>query len=339
MIIVEKHKSMIKRYLQKKWQLSPEDSDILSKDFALLLSFLGNEIAKYQQLARKKGISSSTMFYSLNACYKCAQAEEEGKPVSTGILIADTTIADAYFPEKLEITVPMFHIKDWIQMRSFCGYVNGTSAAFVVEKSDGTVKSARNLNIENAYVHFTSDVKESVALLVIKGCKCFRLYSEGVIAHQIILIRKHGIWKSRDLISYLERLKPLILKKDINLLTASIAFKVSLLISERSLGAALLIANRIEVLNKIREETQLIPPKMITELTEDQLIRDVTQDGATIMDKSGKIVSVGAKFIVTGGRLASMKDITSSISSSIGVVTSQDGIVSIVENGQVIEEI
>lgn len=342
--LLDRWERRIERFLQKKWNLPPEKARKLAVDFSLLLCILRKEIAKYEKLARRKDISISAMFHSLVTCCKCSLSEEEGKSISTGIVIADPNAAIDVLPEKLEIPLPKgIHIGDWRKVRKLCGYVDGATAAFVVEKSNGVIKGARNLQkflSENhdPYLTITSKIKESVAFLVIRGHKCFRLYSDGIVSYQVILLRKYGEWRSRDCVTYLSKLASLAFSKGINTAMIPTISRTSLEISEGLGGAQFLIADRNEIKSKIASETRLKAPKKILDMTIAQIIRNVSSDGASILSKNGELESVEAKFLATGGRLASIIDMTKSASSAMGIVISMDGTIFVVDKGKIAME-
>ena len=271
----------------------------------------------------------------------CCLSEEEGKSISTGIVIADSVAIASVFPEEIEIPLPeRLYIGSWRRIRKLCGYVDGETAAFSVDKSNGWVNGAKNFHgvlIEksNPYSQVTGRIKNSVALQVVKGCRCVRLYSDGDLECQIILIRKYGEWASRNTGQHLRRLEAVAASKGIDITAIHRVFKASLRISEIGEGAQFLIADKEDVESVIGSETLLKPSKRLSELTEEQLIRDVTKDGAAILGKAGELGSVEAKFLATGGRLASMLDVTKLVPDAMAIVVSMDGQISVVDKGKV----
>ena len=337
--------SRIAKYLQLKWEIPRRELTSLSKDFGLLLVVLGKELPKYPKLAERKNISTSTMFHALIVCCKCSQSEEEGTPLSTGMFLTDSNVIAQILPDEIEITLPKkLRIAHWKKIRDLCCYVDGETAAFVVEKSNGEVKGAKNLQTallrdRNAYVEITDRINDSVAFLVVRGRKCFRLYSDGTFAHQVILVRKYGEWISRDLSSYFKKLDSIASSKSIHTDDVHIIFQASLMISERRLGAQFLIGDRKNIQDMIRSENMLKFPKKIRDMTEEELIRDVTKDGAAIFSKSGELESIEAKFFATGGRLASIQDVTKKAQDALAIVVKMDGAVFVVENGEIVNKL
>ena len=59
-------------------------------------------------------------------------------------------------------------------------------------------------NIFLSYQIITEKITNSTSLLVIKGRKCIRIYSKGMLLHHLILIRKYGEWKSRNILKQLK---------------------------------------------------------------------------------------------------------------------------------------
>jgi hypothetical protein len=324
--------------LQIKYHLSEKEALKLAKDFWLVFSVLHKDLIKYVKLAKKKGILAPIMLHSLVICCKCSLSEEEGNPVSTGIIIGDFDDVSTILPINMEIPLPEeLDIRDWKAIRKFCGYVDGETAAFIIDTCKCRIKGAKNIRTHiDSYSEVTNQLGESLGLVVVKGRKCFRLYSDGAVAHQAILIRKYGEWANRDMKRHLEKLKSMTSRKGIGFDFVERIFRASLRISEIGQGAQFLIVDKKSIKALIRSEKQLSSPKRVDEMTDEQLIRNVTMDGAAVFEKTGELASVETKFLATGGRLASILDVTKSASDALALVVSMDGEISIVEDGKIV---
>lgn len=342
--IIQKLKLKTEELLILKWKISQEEAKKLSYDFSLLLSLFHKEILVFPIIAKKKGISVSTIFYSLVICCKCSLSEEEGVPISTGIIISNFMEISNILPEKFEILIPQnIHISNWNEIRKYCIFVDGQTSAFIVNKITGYIEGAKNinkidLNIFRAYSLITDKLNDTIAFVIIKGRKCFRIYSDGMMIHHLILIRKYGEWKSRNLTKYIDVISSLATEKSINVKALHAIFSASIRISELGLGAAFYIGSHKEIQSYITSARALETPKKYNEMTDEQLIRNVTSDGAVLVTSSGEIQSVETKFRAAGGRIASMIEITSNAPNSIGLVISQDGVISLIEKGVVVAE-
>jgi hypothetical protein len=337
---------VISDYLGTKFNLSVKEARQLAKDFSLLLHITGKQFLKFPRLASVKGISNSVMFYSMIVCFKCSISEEEGRPISTGLVLSEYDSVHQLLPDDIEIPLPKhLHIRDWKRIRKLCGYVDGENAAFIVDKSNGSIRGAKNLpTLPSRSQHFFSDMTQklnnSIAFLVIRGCKSFRLYSDGRVAHQIILLRKYGEWTSRDCGSFCDLLKTMASSKNIDETVIQPIAQASLTISERGKGTQLLILpDPNELRHKINKKVSLPNPCKVKDMSEETLIRNVTEDGTSILNKSGELEIVEAKFDATGGRVASMIDMTNLAKDGFAVVVSVDGVISVIEDGKLVIEI
>jgi hypothetical protein len=82
------------------------------------------------------------------------------------------------------------------------------------------------------------------------------------------------------------------------------------------------IGDKTEISSKISTENKLKTPQKHSEMTDEQLIRNVTSDGAALISRTGELQSIETKFLDTGGRRDSMIDITNISHNSLGLVIS-----------------
>lgn len=339
-------KISIKNFLEELY-IPEENAIILSEQYDILLPIIKGDIIKFKKMAEKKDITLDIILWALITGLKCAQSEEESRPIGTGFIIGNFDEICDILKENVVISLPKhLTIKDWGNIRKFCGYINGKNAIFIVDKNNGTIKTAKilptNITINEKYFQITKLIPNSITILILGENNSLKIFTNGEILFQIILLRKYGKWVLRDFSSISKTIieSNILIEKEPSVVNKLIETAMSLSeIGRERGGSALIIGDTEELERKIKTKRPLSIPKNVKNVSKEELIRLATSgDGHTVLDRYGNIHSVNAIFNAEGGRLASIRDISKQ-TSLLGIVISQDALISIIKNGKLIQEI
>ena len=338
-------KEYIKNYLAG-LNISEERSIILAEQYGFILPILNKKIFEIKKIAEKYNIELDVLLWGLITSLKCAQSEEEGKSIGTGILIGDVNEIIKFLTEDVIITLPdNLNIKNWEHIRKYCGNVNGINSIFVVNKNNGIIVGAkmlpRNMPYKEAYSIITGKILKSLAICILGINDTLNIYYDGKPCYQLMRLRKFGRWILRDYDEVYKLLDERKLLKRINKPARKKLTETILDLSEigkYSKGSAVIIGDCNELEKLITSKNEVRRVKNITDISKEELIRHATSgDGHTIFDTEGNLRYINAIFRAEGGRKASVKDVSEK-TSSLGIAISQDAEITIFDKGEIIKE-
>ena len=297
-----------------------------------------------QVLAQRKGIEYSIIEEILRVLLLCSQSEEEGKPVEMGIVIGNDQRIRKFFASP-SVSVPSENLslteKDWPTIRKEIGRkANGRGAALIVHDRDGSLIDVRELpnNIPGDYYCFLTHPLHSDAVAFLVKQSAVRVYYDGSFKYQLILNRKYGRWGCRNLEKVCEELEKKAGRKSIRPGILSLIIKICAAISEEKEGAIVIVGDfsQIEpyVLSEFKKKISKTRQKFIAQMTEDEIIRLVREDGAMFFDKEGRFQASQMTFIGPGGRHKIARYITEKCGQSLSFVVSHDTTITIFDMGQ-----
>lgn len=297
-----------------------------------------------QVLAQRKGIDYSIIEQILRVLLFCSQSEEEGKPVEMGIVMGNDRRVKKSLASP-SVAVPSENLflreKDWPRIREeISRTANGKGAALIVNDRDGSLRDVRELpnNIPGDFYCFLTHPLRSGAIAFLVKQSTVRVYYDGSFKYQLILNRKYGRWGCRNLGKICEELEKKAARKSIRPGILNLIIKICAMISEEREGAIVIVGDfkQIEphLLPESKERISRTRQKSITEMTEDEIIRLLREDGAIFIDKEGRFWGSQMTFIGPGGRRRIARYITKKCGQSLSFVVSHDTTITIFDMGE-----
>lgn len=306
--------------------------------------FLDVPIDLVQILAERKAIEYSAIEQVLRVLLLCSQSEEEGKPVEMGIIIGNDQRMNKVLVSQSTMSLSknlFLGERDWPRIREeISRKVNGKGAVLIVSSRTGNLTDVRTLPrniLGDPYCFLTHPLHSNAIAFLVKQ-SVVRVYYDGSFQHQLILNRKYGRWGCRNLAKICNEMKKEAARKTIKPLVLSQIIKICAKISEEREGALVFVGdfNQIEphLLPESRERISGTRQKLISEMTEDEIIRLLREDGAVFFDKHGRLRGYQMRFIGPGGRHKIARYITEKCDQSLSIAVSQDNTITIYDLGK-----
>lgn len=297
-----------------------------------------------QALAKRSGMSYSVVEEALRVVLFCSQSEEEGKPVEMGIILASDSRVEKFLAPQFAtaLTQKLFLTeKDWPRIREeISRSADGKGAALIVNGSNGNLKDVRALPknvLSDFYCHLTHPLHSDAIAFLVKQ-SAVRVYCDGCFKYQLILNRKYGRWGYRNLGKFCHELEEKATAKSIRPSMLSRIVNICAQISEEREGAIILVGDFKQVepylLPESKRRALNTRQKSIFEMTEDEMIRLLREDGAVLFDNEGQFMGSKMTFVGPGGRHKIARYITEKCSHSLSIVVSHEATITTFDTGK-----
>ena len=314
-------------------------------------------------LARKLQIPTRAVLEVFRMIYDCTMKEEEGRPKSTGIIVAPQ--AEKICSEMKSAGI-ILDAAEGEGQRKFIeglfGLVDGLSAAFVLDKaavlrgivclqSDDAKPSLARTLIPHKYSGYWKAMKideNAFALLSLGNLKTVKFFGGGRLLAEVIYLRSKSSWSYRDYAAIGKKLEQLSSEKNVDCETLFTAFTTGIEMSNMRKGGTIVIGDGENVL-KHSEKPRMYMTTNIKDFDSDSegfLFNLATREFSLAVDSGGGIRGISVRFVAKlppgmkidvsstdGGRHRSAGEI-SAVTNSIPVVVSDDGPITVFAGGK-----
>lgn len=309
---------------------------------------IGLPLELVQTLGSRLGFSYRAIEQSLNVVVSCSMSEEEGKPVKMGIILEGIKKVGQLFAA--QSVAPFTHglflnENDWPKIREeISRTADGTVAALIVDGKTGRLKDVRILPRHfdgDFYCYLTHPMQSDGIGLLVKQSSV-RVYCNGTLKYQLILNRKLGRWVTRDIGAIFNEVEQRSIGNSVKSGLISLIGNVATKMSEDKEGAIAIVGDLRSIepylLEESKERISAARRRLIQDMSEEEIIQLLREDGAVIFDKEGQFRGSHIKFNGPGGRHAIARYITEKCHGSLSVVVSQDATITVYEKGHIIKE-
>jgi len=310
-------------------------------------------------LAEEKDIDPASMLHIADTAADVAQREHEEKPISTAFIVGDPAHIAELLPEAEIRLVEAAHIRDMSKiLAALAEMVDGQVLAYALDQ-DGFVHSIRKVGVDlddegvspilghqfRRYAIISKQANAVVFFIPPQGRRV-KVFATGALVGEFV----RGDWVVRD-VPHIDRsvtdmahdkgYDPVLIQRVLN-----VAFQMS----ELNLGAIFMVGDADDIL------TRSDPPKIsayaairsanVYSLSDQELINFAKQDGATVIDVCGAFKGC---MVLLRPRPSTPADISpgegarhtsaakmSAEAGSMAIVVSQDGPISIYQDGRLV---
>jgi len=312
-------------------------------------------------LAGKLGISTQTILEAFKLSYGCVLREDEGRPTSTGIIMASQV---EFLCSQMKNTGIMFESKKAEASEEFVrglfGLVDGISSAFVLN-TDGLLTGICCLQktdhiepqtyISNKYSGYYNAMKadnKMLALVSLGNYRTVKLFAAGCLLAETIYLRSKSKWSYRDFDFIRTRMEQLAVQKSVRREVLHKAFLISIEMSNMRKGGTLTIGDAENVLKQSEKPRVFLKTDIMNFSSDSEqfLINLATREFGLVIDSDGQIYGGSVRFLAKpppdkkievsstdGGRHRSAAEI-SATTSAVAIVVSDDGPITVFSNGK-----
>ena len=339
-------------------QIEPDQlRDLLEKQDILQAWMEDAGIGFLLDLARTKSIDALAMINICETAASVAQIQSEEKPVSTALIVGDSTYISRILPDS-EIQFQRYdHIRRMQQVViTLAKIVDGVVLGYGIDrhgflrkvhKLEISVEESSNFLLGPQFRRHAAISRECDAIVfyVPTGGKQVRVFSEG----QMVARYANGNWKAENLPRIDLTVDRIAVARgyDVDLLRR--IFKCAFLMSERNLGAIFIIGDAAKILKK-SDPPEISPfatiaDSQISRLSDGEIINFAKQDGATIIDSvEGKLrgcmvllrpsAETRSEIGIGKGARHSSASKMSAEADCLAIAVSQDGPITIYDRGE-----
>lgn len=339
-------------------QIEPDQlRDLLEKQDILQAWMEDAGIGFLLDLARTKSIDALAMINICETAASVAQMQSEEKPVSTALIVGDSTYISRILPDS-EIQFQRYdHIRRMQQVViTLAKIVDGVVLGYGIDrhgflrkvhKLDISVDESANFLLGPQFRRHAAISRECDAIVfyVPTGGKQVRVFSDG----QMVARYANGNWIAENMPRIDLTVDRLAMARsyDVDLLRR--IFKCAFLMSERNLGAIFIIGDAARILKK-SDPPEISPfatiaDSQISRLTDGEIINFAKQDGATIIDSAeGKLrgcmvllrpsAETRSEIGIGKGARHSSASKMSAEADCLAIAVSQDGPITIYDKGE-----
>lgn len=339
-------------------QIEPDQlRDLLEKQDILQAWMEDAGIGFLLDLARTKSIDALAMINICETAASVAQMQSEEKPVSTALIVGDSTYISRILPDS-EIQFQRYdHIRRMQQVViTLAKIVDGIVLGYGIDrhgflrkvhKLDVPVDESANFLLGPQFRRHAAISRECDAIVfyVPTGGKQVRVFSDG----QMVARYANGNWMAENMPRIDLTVDRLAMARsyDVDLLRR--IFKCAFLMSEKNLGAIFIIGDAAKILRK-SDPPEISPfatiaDSQITRLTDGEIINFAKQDGATIIDSvEGKLrgcmvllrpsAETRSEIGIGKGARHSSASKMSAEADCLAIAVSQDGPITVYDRGE-----
>ena len=339
-------------------QIEPDQlRDLLEKQDILQAWMEDAGIGFLLDLARSKSIDALAMINICETAASVAQIQSEEKPVSTALIVGDSTYISRILPDS-EIQFQRYdHIRRMQQVViTLAKIVDGVVLGYGIDrhgflrkvhKLEISVEESSNFLLGPQFRRHAAISRECDAIVfyVPTGGKQVRVFSDG----QMVARYANGNWMAENLPRIDLTVDRIAMARnfDVNLLRR--IFKCAFLMSERNLGALFIIGDAARILKK-SDPPEISPfatiaDSQLSRLTDGEIINFAKQDGATIIDSAeGKLrgcmvllrpsAETRSEIGIGKGARHSSASKMSAEADCLAIAVSQDGPITIYDRGE-----
>lgn len=339
-------------------QVEPDQlRDLLEKQDILHAWMEDAGIGFLLDLARTKGIDALAMINICETAASVAQMQSEEKPVSTALIVGDSTYISRILPDS-EIQFQRYdHIRRMQQVvMTLARIVDGVVLGYGIDrhgflrrihKLDITVDESANFLLGPQFRRHAAISRECDAIVfyVPTGGRQVRVFSDG----QMVARYTSGNWIAENIPRIDLTVDRLSAARgyDVGLLRR--IFRCAFLMSERNLGAIFIIGDAGRILKK-SDPPEISPFATIADshidrLTDGEIINFAKQDGATIIDSAeGKFrgcmvllrpsAETRSEVGIGKGARHSSASKMSAEANCLAITVSQDGPITVYDGGE-----
>lgn len=339
-------------------QIEPDQlRDLLEKQDILHAWMEDAGIGFLLDLARTKSIDALAMINICETAASIAQMQSEEKPVSTALIVGDSTYISRILPDS-EIQFQRYdHIRRMQQVViTLAKIVDGIVLGYGIDRH-GFLRKVHKLDIAvDESVNFLlgpqfrrhaaiSRECDAIVFYVPTGGRQVRVFSDG----QMVARYTSGNWIAENMPRIDLTVDRLAMARsyDVNLLRR--IFRCAFLMSERNLGAIFIIGDSGRILKK-SDPSEISPFATIADshidrLTDGEIINFAKQDGATIIDSAeGKLrgcmvllrpsAETRSEIGIGKGARHSSASKMSAEADCLAITVSQDGPITVYDGGE-----
>lgn len=331
--------------------------ELLEKEAILDAWSSDANIAFLFDLARDHQIDTPSVVHICDTVASVAQMEAEEKPLSTALVVGDPVRIQRVLPASLIHLHRYEHIR---RMRSrmvdLAKMVDGRVLTYVVDKH-GFVRGVCRLSIDlpqvadpilgpqfRLHAH-VSRLCRALVFFVPKGGRQVRVFSDG----QLVGRYSHGDWQPETEERLEAAVERLTVDRPYDGALVRRLLRCAFRMSEDNLGAILIVGDADRILDKSDapdiSHYAWIASTPVAELSDQELINFAQQDGATVIDaQTGRFrgcmvllrpdASTEADIGPGKGARHSSAAKTSAEASALCITVSQDGPITVYENGR-----
>jgi hypothetical protein len=285
-----------------KVQLEPEQLRQLLEKEDILDAWLNDAgIGFLIELARAKQIDAPSLVHICETVAAIAQMQNEERPLSTALIVGNPARIARVLPESALQLRQYDHIRRMRRIiTSLAKIVDGMVLGFAVDKH-GFVRGIHRLEVpleqtgsdlpgtqfrHLAAISFSCD---AVVFSIPAGGRQVRVFAGGQLIGRYV----NGSWLRENLVQIDSAVSHLAQRKGFNPDLLRRLLRCAFKLSERNLGAILLLGDADEILRRSdRTEIQNVAAVNVVplnELSDEELIAFARQDGATVVDATGEL--------------------------------------------------
>jgi len=339
-------------------QMNPERLRALLEKESILDAWLADAGIEFLfELAREKQIDAPSMVHLCDTAASIAQMVNEGKPLSTALIVGDPVRIGRILPPSQIQLLRHDHIR---RMRhnlvTLATMVDGLVLGFAVDKH-GYLRGIHKVDVNleeqpstlllgpqfrrHASISGTCD---AIVFFVPAGGKQVRVFANGELAGRY----SNGDWAPESMYRVGNRMAKVIEQKNYDVSLIQRVLRCAFQMSERNLGAIFVVGNADKILEhsdapEISHFAWIANADLAT-VTDEELINFAKQDGATVIDAQGKfrgcmvLLRPGADTEAEigpgkGARHSSAAKMSAE-AQCLAIAISQDGPISIYESGR-----
>jgi len=307
-------------------------------------------------LARTKQIDGQAMVNICNIAVAIAQMQSEEKPLSTALIVGDPSAIARVLPTS-EIQLQRYdHIRRMRQVIvTLAKMVDGLVLGYAVDKQgylrgiyklDAALSTSGSRLLGPRFRHHAAMSQEcdAISFFVPPGGRQVRVFADG----RPVARYANGSWLPEGMSEVDEAVARLAVRKGLERTSLEKIFRCAFQMSEQNLGAIFCLGDA-EAILKRSDSPELRPfarirSAAVENLSEQELINFAKQDGATVIDTSGRFrdcmvllrpaADTEAEIGLGKGARHSSAAKTSAEAQCLTIVVSQDGPITVYDSGR-----